>query len=40
MATYGRWPQIYYGKNQIKFLTKDMHLVNSSKYEDASENKF
>jgi hypothetical protein len=23
-------------KNQIKFLT-DMHLVNSSKYEDASE---
>jgi hypothetical protein len=24
-------------KNQIKFLTKDMHLVNSSKYEDASE---
>jgi hypothetical protein len=38
MATLWKMAPIYYGKkNQIKFLTKDMHLVNSSKYEDASE---
>jgi hypothetical protein len=30
-------PEYITVKKSIKFLTKDMHLVNSSKYEDASE---